>query len=616
MALALAVLGVVYGDIGTSPIYALRQAFTGATPVGVAPINVLGVLSLIFWTLVIVISVKYMTFILQADNRGEGGTFALIALLRPWRALDRRPRHLLILVGLFGAALLYGGVIITPSISILSAVEGLEVATPSFAPYVLPATIVILILLFAFQRKGTARVGATFGPVMAVWFLVIGGLGLASVVRTPQVLAALDPVYAIDFFLRDGWAGFLVLYAVFLVTTGGEALYADLGHFGRWPIRWVWFGFVLPALLLNYFGQGAQVLRSPDGKLQPFYHLAPHWFLYPLVVLATAATVIASQAAITGSFSLTRQAIQLGLMPRFRVTQTSEAVRGQIYVGAVNWFLMVATIGVVLIFRSSSGLAAAYGAAVNGTMVVTTILAFNVARERGGWSRSAALVFLGGFLLVDLSFLASNVMKIPVGGWFPIVIGILFFTVMSTWRRGSEILESIERRDAESLETLVSELERRPVARVPGAAVFLTGRIEDVPPQLRHHIRRNRSLQEQVILLTVLVEDVARIPPDERIEIQWHEQGFARVIVHYGYMQGINVPSELAACAESGLKLDLNDVSYYVGRKTLVPSRTEKGMAGWRDRLFAFMARNAMDPTDYYHVPADQTVELGQRVRI
>lgn len=616
LAIALAVLGVVYGDIGTSPIYALRTAFTGATPVAVEPGNVLGLLSLIFWTLIVVISLKYMTFVLRADNRGEGGTFALIALLRPWQGLERRRRHLLIMTGLFGAALLYGGVIITPSISILSAVEGLKVAEPFLARFVVPITIGILILLFFFQHKGTARVGATFGPVMTVWFLVIGGLGLASIVKTPEVLVALNPGYAIKFFLRDGWSGFLVLYAVFLVTTGGEALYADLGHFGRWPIRWAWFGFVLPALLLNYFGQGALVLRSPGGTLQPFYHLAPHWFLYPLVVLATAATIIASQAAITGSFSLTRQAIQLGLMPRFRVTQTSEETRGQIYVAAVNWVLMAATIGVVLMFRSSSALAAAYGAAVNGTMIVTTILAFNVARERGGWSRLAALAFLAGFLTVDLLFFGSNVMKIPDGGWFPIVIGILFFTIMSTWRRGSEILEGLERKRSETLETLVSDVRQQNLARVPGTAVFLTGRLENVPDQLRHHIRRNRSLQNQVILLTVLVEDVARIAPEKRIEVQRHDAGFARVILHYGYMQGVNVPAELVACEKRGLSVNLSDATYYIGRQTLIPSRREGGMVGWRDRLFSFMARNATDPTDYYHIPSDQTVELGLRVRI
>ncbi len=616
LAVALAVLGVVYGDIGTSPIYALRQAFTGATPVAVAVPNVLGVLSLIFWTLVIVISLKYMTFVLRANNRGEGGIFALIALLRPWRGLDRRRRHLLILFGLLGAALLYGGVIITPAISILSAVEGLKVATPLFTPYVVPATIVILILLFAFQYKGTARVGAVFGPIMTLWFLVIAALGVASIIQTPRVLEALSPYYAIDFMLRDGWVGFLVLYAVFLVTTGGEALYADLGHFGRWPIRWMWFGFVLPALLLNYFGQGALLLRSPQGTVQPFYHLAPHWLLYPLVVLATAATIIASQAAITGAFSLTRQAIHLGLMPRFRVTQTSEEVRGQIYVAAVNWVLMAATIGVVLMFRSSSGLAAAYGAAVSGTMVVTTVLAFNVARDVGGWKRPAALAFLVGILFVDLSFFSSTAMKIPDGGWFPLLIGLLFFTVMSTWRRGSEILEAQAASTSEPLETLIGELEKNPVARVPGTAVFMTGRVEDCPPALRHHVRRNKALQEQVIVLTVLIEDVARVALDKRIEVKEYGLGFSRMILHYGYMQGVNVPSELAADKEHGLNVNLDEVTYYIGSQSLIPSRKEGGMVGWRDRLFAFMARNAMNPTVYYHIPSEQTVVLGLRVRI
>jgi len=616
LAVALAVLGVVYGDIGTSPIYALRQAFTGVTPVAVDVPNVLGVLSLIFWTLIIVISLKYMTFVLQANNRGEGGIFALIALLRPWHGLDRRRRHLLILFALLGAALLYGGVIITPAISILSAVEGLKVATPVFTPYVVPATIVILILLFAFQQKGTARVGAVFGPVMTLWFLVIAGLGVASIVQTPGVLVALNPMYAIEFILRDGWAGFLVLYAVFLVTTGGEALYADLGHFGRWPIRWMWFGIVLPALLLNYFGQGALLLRSPGGTVQPFYHMAPHWMLYPLVVLATAATIIASQAVITGAFSLTRQAIQLGLMPRFRVTQTSEEVRGQIYVATVNWILMAATIGVVLMFRSSSGLAAAYGAAVSGTMVVTTVLAFNVAREVGGWKRPAALAFLIGFLFVDLSFFSSTAMKIPDGGWFPLLIGLLFFIVMSTWRRGSEILERQASRNSEPLETLIGELENNPVARVPGTAVFMTGRVEDCPPALRHHVRRNKALQEQVIVLTVLAEDVARVALDKRIEVKEYDQGFSRMILHYGYMQGVNIPSELAARKEHDLDVNLDEVTYYIGSQSLIPSRKEGGMVAWRDRLFAFMARNAMNPTVYYHIPAEQTVVLGLRVRI
>lgn len=615
-ALALATLGVVYGDIGTSPIYALRQAFTGPTPVAVDTVNVLGILSLIVWTLVVVISLKYMTFILQANNRGEGGIFALIALLRPWRGLDQRRRRLLILFGLAGAALLYGGVIITPAISILSAVEGLEVATPLFAPYVVPATVVILVLLFAFQHKGTAHIGAVFGPVMLLWFLVIASLGAASIMHTPSVLKALSPAYAFTFALHDGRAGFIVLYAVFLVTTGGEALYADLGHFGRRPIRYLWFSFVLPALLLNYFGQGALLLRSPAATVQPFYHLAPQWFLYPMVALTTAATIIASQAAITGAFSLTSQAIQLGLMPRFRVTQTSEKMRGQIYVAAVNWVLMAATIGVVLMFRSSSGLAAAYGAAVSGTMIATTVLAFNVAREVGGWKRPAALAFLVGFLTVDLFFLGSNAMKIPNGGWFPILIGILFFTVMSTWRRGTEILENQAASNLEPLETLIDEIKEKPVARVPGTAVFLTGRVNDCPTTLRHHVLRNKALQEQVVVITVLAEDVARVIHDERIEIERYEQGFVRIILHYGYMQGVNVPAELAAAKALGLDVDLDDVTYYTGSQTLIPSHKEGGMAGWRDWLFTFMASNAMDPTDYYHIPSAQTVVLGQRVRI
>ncbi len=615
-ALALAVLGVVYGDIGTSAIYALRQAFAGTTPVAVDAVNVLGILSLIFWTLIVVISLKYMTFVLQADNRGEGGIFALIALLRPWRGLDRRGRHLLILFALFGAALLYGGVIITPAISILSAVEGLSVATPFFTPFVVPATIVILVLLFAFQHKGTARIGAVFGPVMTLWFLVIAVLGVVSILQTPSVLKALNPAHAAAFLMHDGWAGFVALYAVFLVTTGGEALYADLGHFGRWPIRYLWFGFVLPALLLNYFGQGALLLRNPTGTLQPFYHLAPHWLLYPLVALATAATVIASQAAITGAFSLTSQAIQLGLMPRFRVTQTSEKTRGQIYVAAVNWVLMAATIAVVLMFRSSSGLAAAYGAAVSGTMIATTVLAFHVAREVGGWTRAAALAFLVGFLSVDLLFFGSNALKIPEGGWFPILIGLLFFTIMSTWRRGTEILQDQAAHNAEPLEALIEEIGKLPVARVPGTAVFLTGRVNDCPPTLRHHVLRNKALQQQVIVLTVLAEDIARVAPDERIELERHDQGFVRMILHYGYMQGVNVPAELSAAKDLGLDLDLDDVTYYTGNQTLIPSRKQGGMVAWRDWLFSVMARNAMDPTDHYHIPSAQTVVLGQRIRI
>ncbi|HET7675569.1 MAG TPA: potassium transporter Kup [Gammaproteobacteria bacterium] len=616
IALSLAVLGVVYGDIGTSMLYSLRACFEGANPVPVNPVDVLGVLSLIFWTLILVISLKYMTFVLRADNRGEGGIFALIGLLRPWRGLERRGRRwLLIMSGLFGAALLYGGIMITPAISILSAVEGLEVAAPALASYVIPLTIIILLLLFVFQRHGTARVGAVFGPVMAVWFVTIAALGLNAILREPTVLVAVNPWYAIRFFRHAGWAAFLVLYAVFLVTTGGEALYADMGHFGRGPIRRAWFGFVLPAVLLNYFGQGALLLTDP-GITQPFYHLVPQWGLYPLVVLTTAATVIASQATISGSFSLTRQAIQLGQMPRFRVVQTSPETRGQIYVPAVNWVLMIAAIGLVIAFQSSANLAAAYGIAVNGTMVVTTILAYNVARERGGWSQAAALAFLVGFLAIDLTFFGSNLTKLADGGWFPVAIGIVFFTLMSTWRRGGAMLQSQAGKNAEKLETFLGELAQSKLQRVPGTAVFLTGRLTETPPALRHHIERNRALHDQVILLTVLTADEPRVPADERIEVKFYPQGFYRVILHYGYMQGPNIPSELAACRARGIDIDLDEITYYIGRQSPLVGRKKGGMPTWRDHLFAFMVRNSMKATAYYQIPADQTVEMGLQVRI
>ncbi|MGH8427824.1 MAG: potassium transporter Kup [Gammaproteobacteria bacterium] len=614
--MALGVLGVVYGDLGTSTIYALHTCFQGANPLAVNETNVLGLLSLIFWTLIVVISLKYMTFVLRADNRGEGGIFALIALLRPWKDMDRRRRHALILLGLFGAAVLYGGVMITPAISILSAVEGLEIAAPGFNPWVIPITIVILILLFAFQRRGTARVGTVFGPVMVLWFLTLAILGVIGIMHEPQVLEAVNPLYAVEFFLHDGWIGFLVLYAVFLVTTGGEALYADMGHFGRKPIRMVWFFFVLPALLLNYFGQGALLLSNPSGSVQPFYNLAPDWLLYPLVVLATVSTVIASQAAITGAFSLTRQAVQLGLMPRLRVVQTSAEMYGQIYVPTVNWVLMAATILLVLAFQTSANLAAAYGIAVNSTMLVTTILAFNVARERGGWSLGAALLFLVGFLSVDLVYFSSNLMKLPQGGWFPITVGIVFFTIMATWRRGGELLSAQADKETEEAETLQARLKQLDVARVPGTAVFLTGRVSKIPPALSFHVRRNKALQEQVVMLTVLTEDVPRIAVGERLEITQHEEGIWRVIFHYGYMQTPNVPSDLATCKQQGLMVDLDDTTYYISHRSLVHGRKKGGMAGWRDRLFSFMVRNSMDATASYHIPSDLTVEMGVRVRI
>jgi KUP system potassium uptake protein len=612
----LAVLGVVYGDIGTSPIYALRQCFAGAAPIPVSPINVLGALSLIFWSLIVVISLKYMIFVLRADNHGEGGIFALLALLHPSRGQERLSRRALILLGVLGAALLYGGVMITPAISVLSAVEGLEVAAPALDEFILPITVGILVGLFLFQRRGTARVGVVFGPIMVVWFTVLALLGGAAILREPSVLAALNPGHAEVFFAHNGWAGVLILYAVFLVVTGGEALYADLGHFGRFPIRFAWFALVLPALLLNYFGQGALLLRDPTRNAQPFYHLAPQWGLYPLVFLATVATVIASQAVITGAFSLTRQAVQLGLYPRIRVLQTSAETMGQIYVPTVNWMLMVAAIGLVIGFRTSSNLAAAYGVAVNMTMAITTVLAFNVAREHGGWGLATAGLFLAGFLAVDLTYLGSNLMRIPDGGWFPLLMAVLFFTVMSTWARGSEIVENLLERNSRKLETLLGEIGNNGPVRVPGTAVFLTGNLEESPAALEHHLRHSKALHERVILLTVITERVPKVTAQERVEVKQLEYGFYRIILHYGFMQVPNIPSELVGCKDKGIDIDLEQVTYYVGRRTLIPAGKKAGMFRWREALYAFLARNSVEYTTYYQIPSDRVMEVGLQLRI
>jgi KUP system potassium uptake protein len=614
--LAIAVLGVVYGDIGTSPIYALRETFAGKDAIPVTADNVLGVLSLIFWTLMFVISLKYMIFVLRADNRGEGGTFALMALLNPDKNQDRRRRRLLILLGILGASMLYGGAMITPAISVLSAVEGLQVAAPHLDRYVIPITAAILFGLFAVQRHGTAKVGAIFGPLTLVWFTVLALLGVRGIVQAPEVLLAVDPRHAIRYFADNGLNGYFALYAIFLVTTGGEALYADLGHFGRMPIRRVWFAFVLPALLLNYFGQGALLIEDPAGNTSPFYHLAPSWALLPLVFLATAATCIASQAVITGAFSMTRQAVNLGLLPSLTVNQTSADARGQIYMPAVNWFLMIAAISLVLAFQSSGNLAAAYGVAVNSTMAITTVLAFNVARERGGWRLPAALTFLLGFLAIDLGFLGANLVTIPHGGWLPLLIGITLFTIMTTWRRCAALLSAQIASVAPTVETFIGRVTGDPIPRVPGAAVFFAGRLDQTPPELQQLVRSTGVLHEQVILATVVIEPVAKVESAERIELIALEAGFYRLILRYGFMQGPNIPSDLAHCAELGLTLDLGQVRYFVGQMDLVAGRKLRGMAAWRDRLFVRMAINGQDTTAYYRIPAAQLMKVGQQVGI
>ncbi len=614
--LSIAVLGVVYGDIGTSPIYALRECFAGKNPIPVTPENVLGVLSLVFWTLLLVISLKYMVFVLRADNRGEGGIFALIALLRPDRDQNKRRRRTLILVGILGASMLYGGAMITPAISVLSAVEGLQVAAPGLHEYVIPITALILFGLFAVQRHGTAAVGAVFGPLTLVWFAVLALLGVRGILQAPQVLLAVNPWYGVRFFLDNGWTGYLILYAVFLVTTGGEALYADLGHFGRRPIRQVWFAFVLPALLINYFGQGALLLAEPGNGIHPFFHLAPVWGLYPLIILATAATCIASQAVITGAFSLTRQAVHLGLLPGLRVEQTSADARGQIYMPAVNWILMVAAIGLVIAFRTSGNLAAAYGVAVNSTMAITTVLAFNVARERGGWSLPEALAFLVGFLAIDLGFLGSNLLKIPDGGWLPLLIGLVLFTAMTTWRRGASLLAERIGETASTLETFIGRIQGERVPRVPDTGVFFTGRLDQTPPALQQLVRHTGVLYERVIILTVVIEPQPKIDPEERIEIKDLGAGFNRVVLHYGFMQRPNIPSELAASAELGLTADLDKVHYIIGHVDLLAGRKLRGMARWRDQLFVLMASNTQDATAFYQIPATQAMKVGLQVGI
>ncbi len=613
--LLVATLGVVYGDIGTSPLYALRECFAGKHAVPPSPENVLGLLSLTFWALIIVISVKYVAFVMRADNRGEGGILALTALVTPVRAAARDRRATLVLLGLFGAALLYGDGMITPAISVLSAVEGLGVATPLFNPYVVPITLGVLIALFLLQRRGTAGVGALFGPVMLVWFLSIAALGLRAIVAEPRVLAAVSPIHAVAFFGNNGFYSLLVLGSVFLVVTGGEALYVDMGHFGKRPIRLTWFGLVLPALVLCYFGQGAHLLRDPGALGNPFYRMAPAWALYPLVGLATAATVIASQAVISGAFSLTRQAIQLGYMPRLQIHHTSAQERGQIYVPSVNWMLAAACIGLVLGFGTSTDLAAAYGVAVTTDMVCTTLLFYAVASKRWHWSPQAVLPPVALFLTVDLSFWGGNILKVPYGGWFPLAAGALIFTLMSTWKSGRQLLASRLRTGVLPLETFVGELESYRITRVPGTAIFMYGDPHGTPPALLHSLKHFRVLHERVLFLAVVTEEEPRVPKQERVRVEELGQGLFRVVLRYGFMEEPNVPRELQHLHLNGRALAPLQTTYILGRETLLATR-KPGMPRWRERLFSIMSRNARTATSFYALPPNRVVELGMQVEL
>ncbi len=612
--LSLAALGVVYGDIGTSPLYALRECFHGPHSIAPTPANILGVLSLIFWSLIIVISVKYLVFVLRADNRGEGGILSLTALATPIKPSGRSERWVLIAMGIFGAALLCGEGVITPAISILSAMEGLTVATPLFNSYIVPITIAIIVALFLVQSRGTAGIGKVFGPVTLVWFAVLAGLGILQIIRYPEVLTAINPLHGVDFFLRNGWHAFLILGAVCLVITGGEALYADMGHFGLLPIRLAWFTMVLPALLLNYFGQGALLLENPAAAENPFYRLVPSWGLYPMVVLATAAAVIASQAVITGAFSIAMQAVQLGFIPRLKITHTSTREFGQIYIPTINWALMFGCIGIVVGFRTSSNLAAAYGIAVTSTMVITTILLYVVASERWGWSRLTAGSLALSFLVIDLSFFGANIIKVAHGGWFPLLLASVIFTVMMTWKKGRKILSERIQSDSQPLEDFLQEIERRPPLRVPGTAIFMNGNATRTPPALIHNLEHNKVLHQRVLFLTVKTRLIPYVE-DERVEIELIGNGFYRLRVFYGYMEDPEIPRVLENVKAPGFKFDAQDTTYFLGRETIMASK-RPGMAIWREKIFALISRNATSATAYFCLPPDRVVELGSQVEI
>jgi KUP system potassium uptake protein len=612
--LTLTAIGVVYGDIGTSPLYAMRECFFGSHSVPATHENVLGVLSLIIYSLLLVISVKYIAIVMRADNQGEGGILALTALL-PQPARNRASWSALVLLGIFGASLLYGDGMITPAITVLGAIEGLKVATPLFDPYVVPIAVAILIAVFAIQKHGTHSVGQLFGPIMIVWFLTIGGLGIVWLIEHPVVLTAVDPRHGYWFFRAHGWHGFAVLGAVFLVVTGGEALYADMGHFGKRPIRVAWFALVLPALLLNYFGQGALLLENPAAAHQPFFLLAPGWALLPLVIIATAAAIIASQALISGAFSLTQQAIQLGYCPRLDIEHTSHHEMGQVYVPQVNWGLMISTILIVIGFESSSALAAAYGIAVTLTMVITAVLLQVVATERWGWPRTVAIMVTGLFLIIDLAFFGANALKVTHGGWLPLVIGGLLFTLMTTWKKGRQIVAARLTARAVPIEDFLARVEQSRPARVPGTAVFMTAWPRGTPPALAHNLRYNKVLHEHVVTLMVTTQPVPHVPPKQQVEVRPLGQGVFDVVVRYGFMEDPNVPEALAHAVKRGLELDEDDVTYFLGRETLIVTHAP-GMAMWRERLFVLMARNAVRATAFFRLPPERVVELGVQVEI
>ncbi|WP_413795605.1 MULTISPECIES: potassium transporter Kup [unclassified Pseudomonas] len=610
-----AAVGVVYGDIGTSPLYTLKEVFSGAYGVPANHDGVLGILSLIFWSLIWVVSIKYMMFVLRADNQGEGGIMALTALARRAAAGRARLRAFLVICGLIGAALFYGDSMITPAISVLSAIEGLGLAFEGIDHWVVPLSLVVLVGLFLIQRHGTARIGILFGPIMVTWFLVLGALGVYGIVQRPEVLQAVSPAWAVRFFIVHPGMGVAILGAVVLALTGAEALYADMGHFGRKPIARAWFMLVLPALMLNYFGQGALLLGDPATARNPFYLLAPSWALLPLVGLATLATVIASQAVISGAFSLTRQAIQLGYIPRMYIQHTSSAEQGQIYIGAVNWSLMVGVVLLVLGFESSGALASAYGVAVTGTMLMTTILVSAVILLLWKWPPLLVVPLLFGFLLVDGLYFAANVPKIIQGGAFPVIAGIALFVLMTTWKRGKQLLVDRLDEGALPLPIFISSIRVQPPHRVQGTAVFLTARSDAVPHALLHNLLHNQVLHEQVVLLTVVYEDIPRVPPQRRFEVDAYGEGFFRVILHFGFTDEPDVPQALKLCHLDDLDFSPMRTTYFLSRETVIASKLE-GMARWREQLFAFMLKNANGNLRFFNLPLNRVIELGTQVEM
>ncbi|MBF8301373.1 MAG: potassium uptake protein, Kup system [Acidobacteria bacterium] len=618
--LTLTAIGVVYGDIGTSPIYTVRECFFGPHAVAPTHDNVLGVLSLILYALVIVVSIKYISIVMRADNQGEGGILALTALLpdstgTPSRGRLAADRPVLIALGIFGAALLYGDGMITPAITVLGAIEGLQVATPLFSPYVLPLSVAIIIGIFVIQQFGTHRVGGLFGPVMVVWFATIGVLGISWVVREPAVLGALDPRHGVRYFLDNGWHGFPVLGAVVLAVTGGEALYADMGHFGKRPIRLAWYGLVLPTLMLNYFGQGALILLNPAAASQPFFLMAPGWALYPLVVISTLAAIIASQALISGAFSLTRQAVLLGYAPRLDIAHTSPNEMGQVYVPQVNWALAICTILIVLGFQSSSALAATYGIALTITMVITALLLYVVATERWKWPLWVAIAVTAVFLTIDVALFAANSLKILRGGWLPLGVATIIFTLMTTWKTGRRLVAERLTARAVPMEDFIAGIVAARPARVPGTAVFMTAQPAGTPPALVHNLRYNKVLHEHVVILTVTTAHTPHVPPEDQITVDALGHGLFNMRVRYGFMQDPHVPNALVRARALGLVLDPGDVTYFLGRETIIVAR-RKGMAQWRERLFVLMARNAVRATAFFRLPTERVVELGVQVEM